>query len=216
MGGFWNYLDEQLPLLTFNSYQHFSLVVQVLLISTVVALVVAVLAYRSPTAYAAANAFSAVGLTIPSFALFGFLVTIISDGVVLSVIALSFYGSLPILRNAIVGLAGVDQSLVESARGMGMSRFKTLMRLEIPLAWPVIMTGVRISGQMLMGIAAIAAYVLGPGLGGFIFSGISRTGGANAMNSMVAGTVGILILAVILDVALNILTRLTTSRGIRV
>jgi osmoprotectant transport system permease protein len=69
---------------------------------------------------------------------------------------------------------------------------------------------------MLMGIAAIAAYALGPGLGGYIFSGISRTGGANATNSIVAATVGILILAVVLDTALNFLTRLTVPRGIRV
>ena len=78
------------------------------------------------------------------------------------------------------------------------------------------MTGIRVSGQMLMGIAAIAAYVLGPGLGGFIFSGISRMGGANATNSIVAGTIGILILAVILDLLLSVVARLTTSRGIRV
>jgi osmoprotectant transport system permease protein len=110
----------------------------------------------------------------------------------------------------------VDRTLVESARGMGMSRFTTLVRLELPLAWPVIMTGVRVSAQMLMGIAAIAAYALGPGLGGYIFSGISRTGGANATNSIVAGTVGILILAVVLDTVLNLFTRLTTPRGIRV
>ena len=64
--------------------------------------------------------------------------------------------------------------------------------------------------------AAIAAFALGPGLGGYIFSGISRTGGANATNSIVAGTVGILILAVLLDTVLNVLTRLTTPRGIRV
>jgi osmoprotectant transport system permease protein len=78
------------------------------------------------------------------------------------------------------------------------------------------MTGVRVSAQMLMGIAAIAAFALGPGLGGYIFSGISRTGGANATNSIVAGTVGILILAIILDAVLNAVTRITTSRGIRV
>jgi osmoprotectant transport system permease protein len=80
----------------------------------------------------------------------------------------------------------------------------------------VIMTGVRVSGQMLMGVAAITAYVLGPGLGGYIFAGISRMGGANATNDIVAGTLGILVLAVILDVVLNLITRVTTSRGIRV
>ena len=131
-------------------------------------------------------------------------------------IGLVFYGSLPILRNAIVGLNGVDKTSVESARGMGMSPTAVLFKLEIPLAWPIVMTGIRVSGQMLMGIAAIAAYVLGPGLGGFIFSGISRMGGANATNSIVAGTIVILILAVILDLLLPVVARLTTSRGIRV
>ena len=67
---------------------------------------------------------------------------------------------------------------------------------------------------MLMGIAAIAAYALGPGLGGYIFSGISRMGGANATNSVLAGTLGIIVLAIILDIALNLLTRFTTSKGI--
>ncbi|MGH3446842.1 MAG: ABC transporter permease, partial [Nocardioidaceae bacterium] len=143
-------------------------------------------------------------------------ITTTNQGVIVSVISLTFYGCLPILRNAIVGLRGVDPTLVESARGMGMSRLTILLRLEVPLAWPIIMTGVRVAGQMMMGIAAITAYVLGPGLGGYIFSGISRMGGANAANSVVAATVGILILAVILDVVLNIVTRLTTSRGIRV
>lgn len=162
------------------------------------------------------NAITAIGLTIPSYALLGVLVGIVSIGVFPSVVTLVFFGFMPILRNVIVGLAGVDQTLVESARGMGMGRITRLFRLELPLAWPVIMTGVRVSGQMLMGIGAIAAYALGPGLGGYIFSGISRTGGANATNSIVAGTVGILVLAVILDIVLNIFTRLTTPRGIRV
>ncbi len=96
-----------------------------------------------------------------------------------------------------------------------MSRLTTLVRLELPLAWPVIVTGVRVSAQMLMGIAAIVAFALGPGLGGYIFSGISRMGGANATNSIVAATIGILILAVILDTVLNVIARLTTPRGIR-
>lgn len=144
------------------------------------------------------------------------LVGVVGIGVSPSVIMLVFFGSLPILRNVLVGLTGVDQTLVESARGMGMSRLATLVRLELPLAWPVIMTGIRVSAQMLMGTAAIAAFALGPGLGGYIFSGISRMGGANATNSVIAGTVGILILAVILDSVLNVVTRLTTPRGIRV
>ncbi|MEJ7635686.1 ABC transporter permease [Aeromicrobium sp.] len=216
MTSFFEFVHDRWSVLYFLAYQHMSLVVQTLILSTLLALVVGVLLYRSSWGVALGNAITAIGLTIPSYALLGVLVGIVSIGVFPSVVTLVFFGFMPILRNVIVGLAGVDQTLVESARGMGMGRITRLFRLELPLAWPVIMTGVRVSGQMLMGIGAIAAYALGPGLGGYIFSGISRTGGANATNSIVAGTVGILVLAVILDIVLNIFTRLTTPRGIRV
>lgn len=212
---FFAFVQDRWSVLSFLAYQHLSLVVQTLALATVLGILVGVLVYRSRWATAAAEAISSVGLTIPSYALLGLLVGVVGIGVLPSVIALVFFGFLPILRNVIVGLTGVDQALVESARGMGMGRFTTLWRLELPMAWPVIMTGVRVSGQMLMGIAAIAAYVLGPGLGGYIFSGISRFGGANASTSIVVATVGILVLAVLLDLVLNLLTRLTTSRGIR-
>jgi osmoprotectant transport system permease protein len=214
--GLLEFVQDRWPVLSFLAYQHMSLVVQTLVLATLIALVIGVLIYRSPVGVAVGNTVTAVGLTIPSYALLGVLVGMVGLGVVPSVILLVFFGIFPILRNVVVGLNGVDKTLIESARGMGMSRFTTLIRLELPMAWPVIMTGVRISAQMLMGIAAIAAYALGPGLGGYIFSGISRMGGANATNSIVAATVGILILAVILDTVLNFVTRLTVPRGIRV
>ncbi|EUA93364.1 binding--dependent transport system inner membrane component family protein [Mycobacterium ulcerans str. Harvey] len=202
-------------MLWFLAYQHISLVGQALILATAIALILGVLIYNSPLRVAAGNAVTAVGLTIPSYALLGVLVGIVGLGVLPSVIMPTFFGVFPILRNVVVGLTGVDKGLVESARGMGMSRLTTLVRLELPLAWPVIMTGVRVSAQMLMGIAAIVAFALGPGLGGYIFSGISRMGGANATNSIVAATIGILILAVILDTVLNVIARLTTPREIR-
>ena len=172
--------------------------------------------YRSPRATALANGVSAIGLTIPAFALLGILLAPFGFGITPAVIAVTFYAALPVLRNAVVGLAGVDPSLVESARGMGMSRTATLLRVEVPLAWPVILAGVRTSTQMVMGIAAIAAYVLGPGLGGFIFTGLSRLGGANALNSALTGTIAVVLLALVLDLLLVLAGRLTTPRGIRV
>lgn len=214
--GFIEFVRERWSVLSFLAYQHLSLVVQTLLLATVLAVTSGVLLYRSKWGRALGDAVTSVGLTIPSYALLGVLVGIFGVGVLPSVIMLVFFGFLPILRNVLVGLDGVDRTLVESARAMGMGRLTTLLRLELPLAWPVIMTGVRVSALMLMGIAAIAAFALGPGLGGYIFSGISRMGGANATNSVVVATVGILALAVILDTVLNILTRVTTPRGIRV
>ena len=211
----WNFITERHSQLLYQSYQHLSLVIQCLIIATTLAVAVAVLVHRHPRIASTAGALSAVGLTIPSFALLGLLIPVAGIGWATSVIAVSFYASLPILRNAVVGLAGVDKTLVESARGMGMSGARTLLRIELPLAWPVILAGVRVSAQMSMGIAAIAAYVLGPGLGSFIFTGLTQIGGANALNSALVGTVGVVLLALVLDVLLLLVGRLTTPKGIR-
>ncbi|MGH3354764.1 MAG: ABC transporter permease [Nocardioidaceae bacterium] len=214
--GFWEYVVDRRELLLFQGVQHLSMVAQCLLWATLLAIVVAALVYRNRTAVGLATATSAVGLTIPSFALLGILVVPAGFGIAPAVIALTFYAILPILRNTVVGLVGVDRTLVDAARGMGMSRMRILTRVELPMAWPVVLAGVRVSGQMIMGIGAIAAYVGGAGLGGQIFSGLSRLGGANALNSTIAGTVGIALLALLLDLVLLVLGRLTTSRGIRV
>ena len=212
----WDYVVDRRAQVAHQALQHLSLVVQCVVLGSVIAVGLAVLVYRNPRASAAANAASAVGLTIPSFALLGILLAPFGFGITPAVIAVTFYAALPVLRNAVVGLAGVDRSLVESARGIGMSRLATLVRIELPLAWPVILAGIRISTQMVMGIAAIAAYVLGPGLGSFIFSGLSRLGGVNALNATLVGTIAIVLLALVLDVVLTLVGRLTTSRGIRV
>ena len=212
----WDYVLDRRGQIAQQALQHLSLVVQCVLLGTVIALLVAMAVYRSPRATALANGVSAVGLTIPAFALLGILLAPFGFGITPAVIAVTFYAALPVLRNAVVGLAGVDPSLVESARGMGMSRLATLLRVEVPLAWPVILAGVRTSTQMVMGIAAIAAYVLGPGLGGFIFTGLSRLGGANAVNSALTGTIAVVLLALVLDLLLVLAGRLTTPRGIRV
>ncbi|MFD1717842.1 ABC transporter permease [Georgenia deserti] len=212
----WEYVVDRRDEILFLSYQHVSLVLQCILLATAIALLIAVFVYRSRRMTEAANSVSAIGLTIPSFAFLGILLTVTGFGITTSVIALTFYGALPILRNAVVGLAGVDRTAVESARGIGMSRIATLLRVELPLAWPVILAGIRVSTQMTMGVAAIAAYVLGPGLGSLIFAGLSRLGGAGAVYSTLTGTIVVVLLALVVDVLLVLVGRLTTSKGIRV
>ena len=200
----------------FASWQHLSLVVQSLTLAVALSLILAFLVYNSQKLSAVANGLSAVGLTIPSFALIGLLIAPLGFGVTPSMVVVTFFAVLPILRNAVVGLSGVDKAIVESARGIGIGRIRTMITIELPLAWPVILTGVRISAQMTMGIAAVTAYVLGPGLGSFIFSGLSRLGGANSLEAVVVGVVGVILLAFILDLFLVGIGRLTISRGIRV
>jgi osmoprotectant transport system permease protein len=109
----------------------------------------------------------------------------------------------------------VDPAVAESAKGMGMNARERLLRIELPLAWPVIITGIRVSTMLLMGIAAIAAVVNGPGLGEDIFAGLARVGSATALNLVIGGILGIIVLALIFDTFFNVLGRLTTPRGIR-
>jgi osmoprotectant transport system permease protein len=211
----WDFIVERRDQIAYNTFQHANLVIQAVLVATVVAVLLAVLITRVPRLSGLANAVSAIGLTIPSFALVGLLLPFAGIGAVTAFIAVTFYAVLPILRNAVVGLQGVDKTLLESSRGLGMSELTSLWRVRLPLAWPVILAGVRVSMQMSMGIAAIAAYVLGPGLGGYIFTGLAQIGGANAVNYAVVGTVGIVIVALLADVLLLLLGRLTISKGIR-
>jgi len=212
----WEFLVSRFDQIWVASLQHVSLVVQCLVLATVLAVAIAALVYRNRALTSLASGVSAIGLTIPSFALVGLLIAPFGFGVAPAVVVVTFFALLPVLRNAIVGLAGIDRNIVESARGIGMSRTRTFLQVELPLAWPVILGGVRISAQMVMGIAAVAAYVLGPGLGGFIFSGLSRLGGANSLESVLTGVIGVVVLAFILDLLLVGLGRLTTPRGIRV
>lgn len=213
---FWEFLADRRDILIFQGGQHVLMVAQCVFWGALIAVAFAILVYRSPARSGIANAATAIGLTIPSFALLGMMVAPFGLGILPSVIALIFYATLPIMRNAVVGLAGVDKNLIESAKGMGMGRFRTLIRVELPVAWPVILAGIRVSTQMVMGIGAIAAYVSGPGLGGFIFGGLSHLGGVNAVNEALTGVVAVVILALILDGILMLVGRLTIPRGIRV
>ncbi|AWZ12632.1 ABC transporter permease [Streptomyces sp. ICC1] len=213
---FWAYLSNRHQQLLTDAFQHASAVFQCMVIATLLGIAIGVLTYRSGWAGNLAVTSTSTVLTIPSLAMIGLLIPIVGLGVAPTVIALTLYGLLPIVRNSIVGLRGVDPALVDAAKGIGMSRAAQLLKVELPLAWPPILTGIRVSTQMLMGIAAIAAYASGPGLGNEIFRGIGSLGSANAINQVLAGTLGVVILALLFDAAYVLLGRLTIPRGIRV
>ena len=212
---FWEYLAGRHQQLLTDAYQHASAVFQCMVVATVLGVLIGVATYRSEWAGNLATTATATVLTVPALALIGLLVPVVGLGVAPTVIALTLYGLLPVVRNAIVGLRGVDPSLVDAATGIGMSRPARLLRIELPLAWPPILTGIRVATQMLMGIAAIAAYASGPGLGNVIFRGLASLGSANALNQVLAGTLGIIVLALLFDAAYVLIGRLTIPRGIR-
>lgn len=209
------YLDSRQELVVELTIEHFQVVLLSVAIASALAVGVGVAVYRSQRPASLALGTAGVFLTIPSFALFGLLIAPLGLGYPPTVVALVLYALLPIMRNTVTGLRGVDPAVLESGRGMGMSRLRLLTRIELPLAWPVILTGIRVSTLLTLGIAAIAAAINGPGLGNLIFQGIGRIGAVNAVNETVAGILGVVFLALVMDAAFFVLRRATTPRGLR-
>ena len=211
---FLNYLASRWDHLLELAIAHAQVVFISLLIAAAIGVTTGVLVYRRERTAEVVLAVTSTFLTIPSFALFGLLLPIFGLGWLPTIFALVIYALLPIVRNTIVGLRSVDPAIAESAQGMGMSRWSRLFRIELPLAWPVIITGLRVSTLSIVGIAAIAAYVNGPGLGEDIFQGISRIGSAVALNLVLGAVLAIIVLALLFDGFFAVLGKLTTSRGL--
>ncbi|MFJ8910509.1 ABC transporter permease [Amycolatopsis sp. NPDC102389] len=209
------YISDRWDRLALQGLLHVSAVVQCTILAAVLGVVIGVAVYRSPVGSAVATALASTILTVPSFALLGLLIPVFGLGANTTVIALVLYALLPIVRNTIVGLSGVDPAVSDAARGIGMSRFGVLTRVELRLAWPAILAGMRVATQMLMGIAVIAAYAKGPGLGSEVFSGLTNAGSTNSLNQALTGTLGVVVLALILDAVYVLINRLTVSRGVR-
>lgn len=143
-------------------------------------------------------AFVGVIQTIPSLALLGFLLPWLGIGVIPAIVALFLYALLPIVRNTYIGVEEVDPAVKEAARGMGMTGFQMLARVELPLAAPVIFAGVRTATVIGVGVATLSALIGSGGLGEFIFRGIAL----NNPHMILAGAMPAAMLAMGLDAAL--------------
>lgn len=214
MSSFFSYLSSRWDHLLELSIAHVMVVLISLVIATAIGMTAGVLVYRRDGAREVVLAVTSTFLTIPSFALFGLLVPVMGLGWPPTVFALVLYALLPIVRNTVVGLRSVDPAITESAQGMGMSGVQRLLRIELPIAWPVILTGMRVSTLIIVGITAVAAYVNGPGLGEDIFTGLSRIGSAVALNLVLGAVLAIVLLAILFDGLFAVLGKLTTSKGL--
>jgi osmoprotectant transport system permease protein len=149
--------------------------------------------------------------TIPSLALFGFLIPVPllgGIGSTTAIVALTLYALLPILRNTFIGISGVDPAVLEAARAMGMTPRQTLWQVQIPLSMGVLMAGIRVATVVTIGVATIAAAIGAGGLGVFIFRGVSMA--SNAV--ILAGAVPAALLAVGADLLLSLFERRLTPR----
>lgn len=216
---FLEYLADNAEDLLQLTYEHIVITVTAVGTATLIGVLLGILTYRTGRPRELSLAVTGTFLTIPSLALYGIFAAAPQFGLGLGatsvLVALTLYGLLPIVRNTIVGLREVDPAIVESAQGMGMGRVKRLLRIELPLAWPVILTGMRVSTLLLLGIATLGAYIRGPGLGNDIFAGLARIGTPGAVDLVLGGMLGVLVLAIGFDLLYVLVNRLTTSRGLR-
>jgi osmoprotectant transport system permease protein len=151
-----------------------------------------------------------VGQAIPSIGLIVLLALIWDVGFAPAVVALVAYSIVPVLRNTMVGLQQVDQSLIEAGRGMGMTRIAVLRRIELPLAVPVIMAGVRTALVLLVGTATLVTFINAGGLGAILQTGISLF----RFSLMIAGAVLVALLALLIEWLGRVLELLTRPKGI--
>ena len=198
-----------------RTLEHLTYVVSVVIVATFLGVATGIYVRHKPALREVVLGIYAVFLTIPSLGLFVLFIPLVGLGFWGPFIALTMYALLPITRNTVTGLIGVDTAVLESARGMGLSSRQRLMRVQLPLAWPVIITGVRVSALLTTGVAAIATLVAGGGLGDFIKSGLSRLGTPNSLESVWTGTIFIILLALTVDAVFILIRRATTSPGIR-
>lgn len=198
---FWQYVSSRHQQLLTDAYQHAGVVFQCMVVATLIGVVIGVVTYHSDWAGGVATTTTSTILTIPSLAMIGLLIPIVGLGDAAHSDRADAVRAAADRAQRDRGPARGRPALVDAAKGIGMSGPARLLKVELPLAWPPILTGIRVSTQMLMGIAAIAAYASGPGLGNEIFRGLASLGSRNALNQVLAGTIGIIILALLFDAA---------------
>jgi osmoprotectant transport system permease protein len=185
---------------------HLTLVLIAMAIAVLIAVPLGMVIVQRPTLRNIALGIASVFQTIPSLALFGFLIPIPFIGGIgprTAIVALVLYALLPILRNTYVGLTGIDAAVLQAAEAMGMTNTQILWRVRLPLALPVILAGIRTATIITIGVATIAAAIGAGGLGTFIFRGVAMV--SNAV--ILAGAIPAALLAIAADVLLARLER---------
>ncbi|WP_080874545.1 ABC transporter permease/substrate-binding protein [Oceanobacillus timonensis] len=193
-------------------WEHLQISLISLGIAILIAVPIGIMLTRYPRVAEPIIGTSAVLQTIPSLAVLAFLIPFLGIGIQPAVVALILYGLLPILRNTYTGIAEVDPALQEAARGMGMNTRKQLMKVDLPIAMPVIMAGIRTSMVLIVGTTTIAALIGAGGLGDIILLGLDRGGD---IPLVLLGAIPAALLAIILDFILRLFEKLSKNYGIK-
>ncbi|RZJ49217.1 MAG: ABC transporter permease subunit [Flavobacterium sp.] len=200
---FWQFVYEQQEKLLDQTLQHLGLTFLSLILAIAVGVPIGILISRRRRLATTILGIAGIMQTIPSIALLGFMIPFFGIGPKPAIATLLIYALLPIIRNTYTGILGVDATVIEAATALGMNRQQRLIKVEIPLAMPVIIAGIRTAAVINVGVATLASFVGAGGLGEFIFGGISL----NNSNMILAGAVPSALLAVLLDQSIAILEK---------
>lgn len=202
--GFFEFIRQQSGKLLEQTLVHIGLTFISLLIALVIGVSLGIyISYRRRAAFLVLG-IAGVLQTIPSIALLGFMIPLLGIGAVPAIVALFLYALLPIIRNTYTGITGVNPAVLEAAKGMGMSSGQILRKVQLPLAMPVLLAGIRTATVINVGVATLAAYIAAGGLGEFIFGGIAL----NNTNMILAGAIPAALLAILFDWLLSLLQRI--------
>ena len=204
------FMQEQSGKLIEQTITHTGLTFASLLLAVVIGLPLGIVISGKKRLAGSILGLAGVLQTIPSIALLGFLIPVLGIGARPAIAALFLYALLPIIRNTYTGLITVDAAVKDAARGLGMNKKQILWQVELPLAMPVILAGVRTATVINVGVATLAAYIAAGGLGEFIFGGIAL----NNTNMILAGALPAALLAIIFDFLLGRLQKLS-SRSLK-
>ncbi|WP_316823125.1 ABC transporter permease/substrate-binding protein [Pedobacter gandavensis] len=200
----WAFMWEQKDKLLAQTLQHLGLTFTALLLAIAIGLPLGMFIARKRKWATGILGFAGVLQTIPSIALLGFMIPLLGIGARPAIVALLVYALLPIIRNTFTGLTGINRDVLEAAKALGMSKKQILFQVELPLAMPVILAGIRTAAVINIGVATLASFIAAGGLGEFIFGGISL----NNTNMILAGAIPAALLAVGLDFLLSRLQQL--------
>jgi len=199
-----SFVGEQSDKLLEQILTHIGLTFTSLLLAVLIGLPIGILIAHQKRLAGTVLGIAGVLQTIPSIALLGFMIPLLGIGAKPAIVALFLYALLPIIRNTYTGITNVDAAVQDAARGMGLSKTQLLTKVELPLAMPVILAGIRTATVITVGVATLAAYIAAGGLGEFIFGGIAL----NNANMILAGAIPAALLAILFDFLLARIQRL--------
>lgn len=200
------YISENFFYIASKAGEHIYIAMLALVLGAVVAVPIGVMITRTQKVADVVIGLASILQTVPSLALLAMMIPFFGVGKVPAVVALFIYSLLPILRNTYNGMKSVNPNIVDAAKGMGMTDMQSIFKVELPLAAPVIMAGIRLSAVYVIAWATLATYIGAGGLGEIIFSGLKTA----KPHVIVAGTIPISLLALIADFILGKAEKMVT------